>query len=173
MTTALPIAELLFTERDATPMSTDESTVKPWGHARGCLEAAPKVWLTTTRADGRPHVAPLLVVWVDDTPCFATRFASHKARNLVRDHRCVLTVAGEDIDLVVEGDADTITDADDLHCIADHFHAKYQWKLTVRGSRVHDHAFPGPPEYHLYRVRPTLAFGYGTDGLTATRWRFT
>jgi len=163
----------LFTEHDATPMSTDESTVKPWHHARECLEAAPKVWLTTTRPNGRAHVAPLLVVWLDDTPCFATRPGSRKARNLAHDPGCVVTVASDNIDLVVEGNAESITDVADLHSIADHFHVKYQWKLAVRGSRVHGHALPGPPEYHLYRLRPTLAFGYGADGLTATRWRFT
>jgi len=101
------------------------------------------------------------VVWLDDTPCFATRPGSRKARNLAHDPGCVVTVASDDIDLVVEGNAESITDVADLHSIADHFHVKYQWKLAVRGSRVHGHALPGPPEYHLYRLRPTLAFGYG------------
>jgi hypothetical protein len=64
-----PTAELLFTEHDATPMSTDETTIKSWRRAGECLAAAPTVWLTTSRPDGRRHhVAPLLLTWVDD--CF-------------------------------------------------------------------------------------------------------
>lgn len=172
MASTTPTAELLFTEHDATAMSTDEATIKPWRRARECLEAAPTVWLTTSRPDGRPHVAPLLLAWVDDMPCFATRPTSRKARNLARDGRCVLAVAGHHMDLVVEGTANQITDPATLHLAAGRFREKYQWQLTVHDGHVHDNALPGPPEYCLYTIRPTLAFGYGTDGLTATRWHF-
>jgi hypothetical protein len=29
-------------------------------------------WLSTVRPDGRPHVAPLIAVWVDDALVFCT-----------------------------------------------------------------------------------------------------
>jgi len=45
---AQPVAELLFSPADATPMSTDEATVMPWDQALGQLAAAPKYWLATT-----------------------------------------------------------------------------------------------------------------------------
>jgi pyridoxine/pyridoxamine 5'-phosphate oxidase len=101
MPKAMPTAELLFREEDATAISTDEATVKPWSHARACLESAPKIWLYTVRPDGRPHVMPVLLVWVDDAPRFTTRPTSRKGRNLARNSQCVLTVASEDLDLVV------------------------------------------------------------------------
>lgn len=67
MPDAMPAAELLLRQGDATPMSTDEATVKPWSQARMCLETAPKIWLSTVRPNGRPHVMPVLLVWAGDT----------------------------------------------------------------------------------------------------------
>ena len=168
-----PASELLFGEDDATPMSTDEATVKSWTDARTCLESAPKVWLSTVRPNGRPHVMPVLLVWVDHTPWFTTRPTSHKARNIAHNPRCVLTVASADLDLVVEGAATWAADESVLLRVASAFREKYEWELTVRDGFVHDHGLPGPPEYGFYRVTPMRAFGYGPDGLTATRWRFT
>lgn len=173
MPNTMPTAELLFREDDATPMSTDEATVKPWSHARACLESMPKLWLSTARPDGRPHVAPVLAVWVDDAPCFATRPMSRKARNLAHDAHCVLTTSNEDLDLVVEGSATHIVDEGQLLRVAAACQAKYEWELAVHDGLVHDHRLPGSPEYNFYQVRPIRAFGYGVDGLTATRWRFT
>lgn len=173
MPTAIPTAELLFREEDETTMSTDEATVKPWSQARACLESAPKFWLSTVRPDGRPHVMPVVLVWVDDAPCFATRPTSRKARNLARNAHCVLTVASEDLDLVVEGTATPIEDEAQLLQVAAALRTKYRWELAVRDRLAHDHSLPGSPEYGFYQVTPTRAFGYGADGLTATRWRFT
>jgi len=172
MTDRAPTAEPLFSEADATPMSTDEASVKPWSQARACLEAAPKIWLTTVRPDGRPHVMPLLVVWVGETPCFTTRPTSRKGRNLAGDPRCVVTASGDDLDLVVEGTATRATDEPEMHEIAGALLDKYGWEFTIRDGVIRDHSLPGAPEYAFYRVTPTRAFGYGADGLTATRWRF-
>ncbi|PZG38799.1 pyridoxamine 5'-phosphate oxidase [Spongiactinospora gelatinilytica] len=167
-----PTAELLFGEADATPMSTDPATVKPWAQARRCLESAPKAWLSTVRPDGRPHAMPVLVVWVDDAACFATRPASRKARNLGGSGHCVLTAATPDLDLVLEGVAARVPDAAGRRRIADAFAAEYQWHFALRGDAAYDDGLPGSPEYVFYRVTPARAFGYGPDGLTATRWRF-
>jgi hypothetical protein len=167
-----PVAELLFSERDATHMSTDEATVKPWSQARAALEAAPKVWLSTVRPDGRPHAMPVVLVLVDSVACFATRPTSRKARNLTRNAHCVLTVATETLDLVVEAGVTRVRAPADLLRVAAGFRTKYEWDLAVRGGLVHDDTLPGSPEYHFYQLTPVRAFGYGADGLTATRWRF-
>ena len=172
MSTAAPTAEPLFAAADATPMSTDEASVKPWSQARACLESAPKMWLTTVRPDGRPHVMPVLVVWAGDAPCFTTRPVSRKGLNLADDPRCVVTLSGDDLDLVVEGTALRATGDPEIHEVAAAFLAKYEWEFAVRDGVVRDPSLPGAPEYAFYRIRPTRAFGYGADGLTATRWRF-
>lgn len=172
MFTATPEAELLFTEKDATPISADEATVKPWTDALACLDSAAKVWLSTVRSHGLPHSALVLLVLVDGVPCFATRPGSRKGRNLAARSGSVLAVAGEALDLVVEGEAVRIRDDAELRQVADAFKAKFDWVFALRDGRAHDDNLPGSPEYCFYRLAPVKAFGYGVDGLTATRWRF-
>ena len=46
------------------------------------LEGAELYWLTTVRADGRPHVTPLIGVWHDGAVHFCTGPREQKARNL-------------------------------------------------------------------------------------------
>ncbi|MFI6512176.1 pyridoxamine 5'-phosphate oxidase family protein [Streptosporangium sp. NPDC050855] len=172
MSTALPVAELLFGEADATPISTDEATVKPWELARECLRTAPKVWLSTVRPDGRAHAMPVMPVWADDAPWITTRPTSRKGRNLAANPSCVVTVSSETLDLVVEGEAVRARDEATLRRVAAAFEAKYGWELAVRDGSVYEDHLPGSPEYGFYRITPVRAFGYGADGLTATRWRF-
>ncbi len=42
----------------------------PWATTREVLETAQLSWVTTVRADGRPHVTPLVAVWLDDAVHF-------------------------------------------------------------------------------------------------------
>ena len=44
----------------------------PWAKAREVLETAQLSWVTTVRGDGRPHVTPLVSVWLDDAVHFTT-----------------------------------------------------------------------------------------------------
>jgi hypothetical protein len=171
MTMTTPVAELLFTQ-DNSPISSDEATLKPWDQARTCLESAPKAWLSTVRADGRPHTMPVLLVLVDGHPCLTTRPTSLKGRNLARNTQCVITIGSETLDLVVEGEAARIHDQTKLHQMAAAFKAKYEWELAVRDGSVYEDNLPGTPEYGFYQLTPTRAYGYGADGMTATRWRF-
>ena len=52
-----------FSDADVTPPS--------WELVREQLESAQLSWITTVRADGRPHVTPLVAVWLDDALHFA------------------------------------------------------------------------------------------------------
>jgi hypothetical protein len=61
--------------------------------------------LATTDPDGRPHVVPVLAVWLEGTVCFVTFRQSRKTRNLERNDGCAVTVPGPDVDLVLEGAA--------------------------------------------------------------------
>ena len=154
------------------PISTDEATLKPWAQARDTLAASPKYWLATGRPNGNPHVMPVLGVWLDDTMHITTRPGSRKARNLAHNSRCVLTVSAEEIDLIVECVASEITGDPGLQRVADAFKAKYNWTLSVRDGLVHEDSLPGSPLYSFYKLAHTMVFGFGPDGLTATRWRF-
>lgn len=52
------------------------------------------------------------------------------------------------------------------------FKTKYEWEFAVRDGSAYDESLPGSPEYGFYELTPMRAFGYGADGLTATRWLF-
>jgi predicted pyridoxine 5'-phosphate oxidase superfamily flavin-nucleotide-binding protein len=54
-----------------------------WDETRQALEAAELFWISTVRRDGRPHVAPLVAVWLDEAIHFCTGPKEQKAINLV------------------------------------------------------------------------------------------
>ena len=62
-----------------TRFSEPGSAATPWSQTRGVLEAAELFWTTTVRADGRPHVSPLVAVWLDDALHFSTGAEEQKA----------------------------------------------------------------------------------------------
>lgn len=115
---------------------------------------------------------PVLGVWLDEAFCITTRPTSLKGKHLARSPRCVVTVSTETIDLVVECDAVELLGDSDLQRLADAFEDKYQWQLTVRDGHAYEDNLPGSPMYGLWQLTPRVAFGFGADGLTATRWRF-
>jgi PPOX class probable F420-dependent enzyme len=132
-------------------------------------------WLATVRPDGRPHVMPLGVLWVDGAFYFSAGPGTRKAKNLARDPRCVITIATHDFDLVVEGEAAKVTDEAKLQRIAD-VYAASGWHPTVRdGAFYAEYSAPsaGPPPWEVYEVTPATIFALGTAELYgATRWRF-
>ncbi|KAA9153261.1 pyridoxamine 5'-phosphate oxidase family protein [Amycolatopsis acidicola] len=67
--------------------SSDGAVATPWEEARERVRAAGVSWLTTLRADGRPHITPLLTVWVADAVYFCTGAEEQKALNLAANPR--------------------------------------------------------------------------------------
>ena len=96
------------TELDAR-YSDEGAEATTWADGRDRVAAATLWWLTTVRPDGRPHVTPLLAVWLEDTLFFCTGPTERKARNLANSSHCVMTTGcnayDEGFDLVLEGDA--------------------------------------------------------------------
>lgn len=46
--------------------SDPDAVATAWDDTRRTIEAAELFWLTTVRADSRPHVTPVVAVWADD-----------------------------------------------------------------------------------------------------------
>ncbi|UCZ90337.1 pyridoxamine 5'-phosphate oxidase family protein [Gordonia sp. WA4-43] len=67
-------------------------------------------WIATINADGSPHVTGIGALWHRDAIWLETGPSTRKARNLARDPRCTLSVALDEADLVVEGDANLVTE---------------------------------------------------------------
>ena len=128
--------------------------------------------LATTDPDGRPHVVPVLAVWLDGNLCFVSSRQSRKTRNLARNNGCAVTVPGADLDLVLEGAAHLVRDAARLEKVAKLFPVKYPWwEPIVRDGDFYDPADTEPR--YVYAVEPAQVFAFGKEhGFSATRWRF-
>ena len=87
------------------------------------LERAELFWITTVRADGRPHTSPLVAVWLDGALHFSTGADEQKAVNLRTNSHVILTTGcnqwDRGLDVVVEGDADQVDDDSTLRRLAD------------------------------------------------------
>ncbi len=164
-----PVAELdaRFSSDDAKPIE--------WAKALTSLKAAEVYWLSTVRPDGRPHVTPLLSVWLDGALHFCTGPTERKARNLANNPHCALTtgsnVLNEGLDLVVEGDAVKVTDESRLRRLAEEYESKYgsDWHFDVRDGAFHSE---DGGEAEVYVVAPSTAFGFAKGEYGQTRWRF-
>ncbi len=168
MPRAQPSAARVYGPDDLRPKTS-------WAKVVEHLEEARTFWLATARADGRPHVMPLLAVCIDGDVYFCAGAHTQKARNLARDARCALTTATEGLDVVVEGTAAVVTDPAIVERAAAAYMVKYGWDAEPRDGAFHGEGAPtaGPPPLDLYRVLPATAFAFGTDeSSNATRWRF-
>jgi nitroimidazol reductase NimA-like FMN-containing flavoprotein (pyridoxamine 5'-phosphate oxidase superfamily) len=158
--------------------SDTEASSVGWEATLGVLKAAELSWISTVRADGRPHVTPLVAVWVDDALYFHTGAEEQKFANLRANPNVVLTTGSnhwdEGIDVVVEGRAVHVTDEKVLTRVAEAFAAKWdgRWQLTVRNGRFYnDNAEDWPSE--VFAVAPARAFAHAKgDPFGATTHRF-
>ena len=132
-------------------------------------------WLSTTRPDGRPHLAGVGAVWLDDRFYFVSGPGTRKSRNLEENPQCAISVALPGIDLVVEGTAARVTDETTLERLA-HRYNEVGWPTTVEAAAFtapYSAPSAGPPPWYLYVLTPSQAFGVaGEEPHGATRWRF-
>jgi hypothetical protein len=170
MTSNDPITEL------HEEFSSDGATPTAWAVAVAQLEKAEVFWLSTVRPDGRPHVTPLVAVWLEGALYFITGPGERKARNLAHNTAVVIMTGcndlSEGLDLVIEGNAGMVRDQGKLRRVAAGYGSKYAgtpFQFTVR-----DDAFYGEGgEAQVYEVAPVRAFRYARgETFSATRWRF-
>ena len=163
----VPVTELdrRFSDPAAAPATWDET--------RRVLEQAELSWIATVRADGRPHLTPLVAVWFEGALHFCTGDAEQKAVNL-RGNPHVILMTGcnswqEGLDVVVEGNAVTVTDEAVLRSLAQAWGAKWdgQWQFQVRDGSFQDQG-GGDGRVLVFKVAPAkiLAFAKGRFGQT-------
>jgi general stress protein 26 len=158
-----------------TRFSHPDAAAASWADTTKVLEDAQLSYICTVRADGRPHLTPLVAVWLDETLYFCTGAEEQKAVNL-RANPHVLLLAGngqwdDGLDVVAEGDAVQVTDEDLLSRLAQAWAGKWdgQWQWEVRdGSFGHS---GGGGSALVFAVRPAkvLAFAKGQSGQTRHR----
>lgn len=134
-------------------------------------------WLTTVNEDGSPHVTPVGAVWVDGAFWFQTGSGTRKRRNVERDPRCSVALSVRDADVVVEGDADRVTDPDRLARVAQAW-AEGGWPVELDESGTGITApfnapAQGPPPWNVYRIEPRSAVvTLGSEPGGLTRFKF-
>jgi general stress protein 26 len=158
-----------------TRFSDPDAVATEWDDTRRVLETAELFWISTVRNDGRPHVTPLVAVWLDDALHFCTGSTEQKAVNLSRNSHVTLTTGcnrwDTGLDVIVEGDAVQITENDSLERLAKAWTAKWdgRWQFQVRNGAFH---YKDGGTALVFSVKPVkiLAFGKGT--FSQTRHQF-
>ena len=132
-------------------------------------------WLATTDPDGRPHLAAVGALWIDDKFYFTSGPRLRKSRNLAANARCAVSVSLDDIDVVVEGTARKVTDPSTLERVAN-LYASLGWPARASGGAITaEYSAPtaGRGPWDLYEVTPSAVVGVATkEPWGAMRWRF-
>jgi nitroimidazol reductase NimA-like FMN-containing flavoprotein (pyridoxamine 5'-phosphate oxidase superfamily) len=157
--------------------SSPQAVPTEWSRARAELAAAEVYWLSTVRPDGRPHVTPLLGIWLDEALYFCTGPDERKAKNLAENLRCVLTTGTntlDGLDLVIEGTAEKSNASAELGRVADAYESKYGPHFeTPDGTWAGLGNAIRRAEVLVYRVAPETGFGFGKGrSFSQTRWIF-
>jgi general stress protein 26 len=141
-----------------------------WAAARDALEAAQISWISTVRTDGRPHVTPLVAVWLDGALHFSTGATEQKGVNLASNPHVVLTTGcnawDRGLDVMVEGEARRVTDRATLERLAAAWRAKWDgsWRFEVSDEGFRNG--PAGASALVYAVKPTKVLAFGRQPLS-------
>ncbi|GLV54611.1 hypothetical protein KDH_14580 [Dictyobacter sp. S3.2.2.5] len=155
--------------------SDPQAVATPWEKTQQVLETAQLFWISTMRSDGRPHVTPLVAVWLDGVLHFSTGPEEQKAINLRQNPHVVLTTGCNDwkegLDVMVEGDAVPCTDNAMLQRLAEAWATKWEgsWKFEVRDGAFY-HSEGG--RSLVFAVKPTKILAFGKGSFSHTRHQF-
>ncbi|GAA1856725.1 pyridoxamine 5'-phosphate oxidase family protein [Myceligenerans crystallogenes] len=134
-------------------------------------------WVTTVNADGSPHTNPVGALWHDDAVWFVTGPHTRRGHNLDRDTRVTAAFSAPELDLVVEGRAERVTDPAQVAALVKVYNDQ-GWPCTTDESGIGlDAPFmaasAGKAPWFLYRVAATSAHAVSTvEPGGATRWTF-
>jgi hypothetical protein len=154
--------------------SDPEADATAWSDSARVLAEAELYWLTTVRADGRPHVTPLIGVVHDGVLHFCTGLREQKARNLERRGDVAVTTGNNTwargLDVVVEGTAVRVVDRVALLVLADAYVAKYGdvWRFDVGDGGFGS----GDDAVAVFRVEPSKVMAFAKDPHAQTTYRF-
>ena len=155
--------------------SDPAATAIGWEETREALEGAELFWVSTVRADGRPHVTPVVAAWAEGAIWFTTGADEQKFVNLRANPHVVLTTGcntwDQGFDVVLHGEAVIVRDLPLLQQVAAAFLAKYgdDWAFEVGD----DGTFRGHGISLVYQLIPVEALGFRKDPFSHTRWDFT
>jgi nitroimidazol reductase NimA-like FMN-containing flavoprotein (pyridoxamine 5'-phosphate oxidase superfamily) len=154
-----PVTQLDQRFSDAAAVATG------WDETRKVLEEAQLFWITTVRTDGRPHVTPLVAVWLDGALHFCTGAEEQKFLNLTANPNVVLTTGcnrwDSGVDVVVEGQAVQTTDDATLTRLAEAWDTKWDgfWKFKAQDGAFTDRE-DGKGRAEVFTVTPVKIYAH-------------
>jgi nitroimidazol reductase NimA-like FMN-containing flavoprotein (pyridoxamine 5'-phosphate oxidase superfamily) len=154
--------------------SHPDAVATPWETTEQVLREAELYWLTTVRTDGRPHVTPLVGLWLDESAYFTTGHDEQKARNLAHSPLVALTTGSNSwasgLDVVAEGRATRVREQATLERAARAYLEKYgeDWRFDVTGDEMAEGDHPSG----LYRITPAKVLTFAKDPHAQTTYTF-
>ncbi len=157
------------------PRFSDPNTAATnWDETRRVIETAELFWISTVRADGRPHVTPLVAVWLDGAIHFSTGATEQKTMNL-RDNPHVILTTGCNtwdggLDVVIEGNAIQTTNDDMLKRLAEAWTKKWdgRWQYEARDGSFHHEDGAAL----VFSVTPIKILAFAKGNFSHTRHQF-
>ena len=142
-------------------ISTSRDGMLSWRHVDERMLEARNYWISSTRPDGRPHVAPVWGVWVEGTLYFGTGRHSRKGRNLAANPAVVVHLESGDDVVIIEGVVEEVADRASLAAVDKAYQAKY--RISVGET---------PDGAVWYALRPKAAYAWLESDFTntATCW---
>lgn len=156
--------------------SDSEAEPTSWEETERTLREAQLFWISTVRRDGRPHVTPLVAVWDDGALYFCTGPEEQKAVNLEANPRVAMTTGcnswQEGLDVIVEGEAERVTDEARLGELARVWRGKWDgsWKFEPAADGFRHSG--GESIAHVFAVVPSKVLAFGKGGFSHTRHSF-
>ena len=141
-----------------------------WSSVQRMLRTARYLWISTTGADGAPHLVEQWCAWVEDTLYFEGSDRTRWARNLARDPRLAFGVQVGDRAAYGQAVVDVARGLE--HAVAARIARQYAAKYGA------DFDYRPPVEQYvngpMFRARPTklIAFDVRRFNTSATRFTF-
>lgn len=159
-----------------TRFSDQDAVATDWDEVRRLLETAELFWISTVRADGRPHVTPLVAVWFEDAIHFSTGPSEQKAVNLRGNQHVILTTGRNEwdrgTDVVVEGDAVQTTDGGLLRRLAEAWARKWDGRWQYEAGREGFEHKSGRGGALVFTVTPTKILAFTKGSFSQTSYGF-
>ncbi len=116
-------------------------------------------WFSSTRPDGRAHLAPIWHVWHEGRIYVVTLSTSVRARNIVHQPAVSLSLPDTTNVVIVEGTARVAPEQ--REALNPLFKAKYNWEFAADN-----------PYRHILEVTPRKIMAWGANGEGEGRWFF-
>lgn len=121
--------------------------------------AAEACWFSSTRPDGRAHLAPIWHVWHDARAYVVTQASAVRAKNIARHPDVSLSLPDTAEVLIIEGHARFAPEQ--KAALSPLFKAKYEWDFADNN-----------PYNVIIEITPHKMIAWGNGGKWEKRWLF-